>query len=91
MVDKYAYIHFSLLGHTASVLTVKFANKGMQLLSGAADGLIRLWTIRFIYICIYIDIYIYIYIYIRAYLITCMNDYLYKIISGSPLLPHHLP
>jgi WD40 repeat protein len=33
-------------GHTASVLTVKFANKGMQLLSGAADGLIRLWTIR---------------------------------------------
>lgn len=33
-------------GHTASALTVKFANKGMQLLSGAADGLIKLWTIR---------------------------------------------
>jgi len=33
-------------GHTASVLTVRFVNRGMQLISGASDGLVRLWTIR---------------------------------------------
>eukprot|EP01034_Spumella_vulgaris_P025379 gene25379-31835_t len=33
-------------GHTASVLCIKFVNNGSQLISGSADGLIRLWTIR---------------------------------------------
>mgnify|MGYP003386049829 CR=1 FL=1 len=33
-------------GHSASVLCVKFVNNGMQLMSGASDGLINLWTIR---------------------------------------------
>jgi U3 small nucleolar RNA-associated protein 13 len=28
------------------VLTVRFINKGMQLVSGSSDGLVRLWTIR---------------------------------------------
>jgi U3 small nucleolar RNA-associated protein 13 len=33
-------------GHTASVLAVKFVNRGSQLVSASADGLIRVWTIR---------------------------------------------
>ena len=28
------------------MLTVRFINKGMQLVSGSSDGLVRLWTIR---------------------------------------------
>ena len=31
---------------TASVLCVCFVNKGSQLVSGSADGLLRLWTVR---------------------------------------------
>lgn len=33
-------------GHTASVLSVTFVSAGAQLVSGGADGLLKLWTLR---------------------------------------------
>ena len=35
----------SFEGNTASVLTVHFLSRGMQALSGSADGLVRLWNV----------------------------------------------
>ena len=32
-------------GSTASVLSVRFLSRGMQILSGSADGLVRLWNV----------------------------------------------
>lgn len=33
-------------GHTNSILRVEFLNKGMQLVTAAADGLVKLWSIK---------------------------------------------
>lgn len=33
-------------GHTNSVLRVEFINQGLQLLSTASDGLLKLWNVR---------------------------------------------
>lgn len=33
-------------GHTASVLSVTFVSAGAQLVSGGADGLVKVWTVR---------------------------------------------
>jgi hypothetical protein len=33
-------------GHSATILNAVFINKGMQIMSSAADGLIRMWSIR---------------------------------------------
>lgn len=33
-------------GHTASVLSVAFVSAGTQLVSGGADGLLKVWTVR---------------------------------------------
>lgn len=33
-------------GHTASVLSVAFVSAGAQLVSGGADGLVKVWTVR---------------------------------------------
>ena len=33
-------------GHTNSVLRVEFVTRGMQLLTCASDGLVKLWNIR---------------------------------------------
>lgn len=33
-------------GHTASVLSVAFVSAGAQLVSGGADGLLKVWTVR---------------------------------------------
>jgi U3 small nucleolar RNA-associated protein 13 len=33
-------------GHTASVLCCRFISQGTQILSGSADGLVRLWDVR---------------------------------------------
>lgn len=36
----------ALEGHTASVLCCQFLSRGLQVASGSADGLVRLWDVR---------------------------------------------
>ncbi len=38
--------HQTFEGHTNSVLRVDFLSAGMQLVSSASDGLVKLWNIR---------------------------------------------
>src|SRR6185312_4283966 len=33
-------------GHASSVLCCKFVNKGMQIVSGASDGVLKYWNLR---------------------------------------------
>ena len=35
-----------MLGHTGGVLDIRFLSNGMQLMSSATDGLVKLWNIR---------------------------------------------
>ena len=36
----------TLEGHLSSVLSLDFLNTGLQLLSGGADGLVKLWMLK---------------------------------------------
>ncbi|KAG1688003.1 Transducin beta-like protein 3 [Nymphon striatum] len=45
-IDQVSIITFTFEGHDCSVLKIAFLTRGMQLLSSASDGLLKLWNIR---------------------------------------------